>query len=195
MRLLSATLTLTLLAAACTAGAASLPAPHQVDIPASGGLTLHAQLYKPDGDGPFPTVIALHGCGGLGDPAEPVKRRYRDWAELLLKDGKAVLLPDSYGSRELGPQCRVSERRILARRERVTDIMASRQWLLQQPWTARDRISLMGWANGASALLWAVRRNRRRARSSRISAPRSRSIRTAGSRPASDGARGFRRCC
>ena len=44
-----------------------------------------------------------------------------------------------------------------ARRERVADIMASRQWLVQQPWAARDRISLMGWANGASALLWAVR--------------------------------------
>ena len=83
--------------------------------------------------------------------------RYRDWAEQLLKAGKAVLLPDSYGSRELGPQCRVRERRMLARRERVADIMASRQWLVQQPWVARDRISLMGWANGASALLWAVR--------------------------------------
>src|SRR6266849_3519841 len=37
------------------------------------------------------------------------------------------------------------------------DIMAAKQWLAQQPWAARDRISLMGWANGASALLWAVR--------------------------------------
>ena len=63
-----------------------------------------------------------------------------------------MLLPDSYGSRELGPQCRVKERRVLARRERVADIMASRQWLLQQPWAARDRISLIGWANGASAV-------------------------------------------
>jgi dienelactone hydrolase len=110
MRLLSATLSLTLLAAACTAGAGQLPAPHQVDIPANG-LTLHAQLYKPDGDGPFPTVIALHGCGGLGGQSEPVQSRYRDWAEQLLKTGHAVLLPDSFGSRELGPQCRVKERR------------------------------------------------------------------------------------
>jgi dienelactone hydrolase len=118
---------------------------------------LHAQLYKPDGDGPFPVVIALHGCGGLAGHSEPVQPRYREWAELLLKTGNAVLLPDSYASRELGPQCRVKERRILARRERVADIMASREWLVQQPWAARDRISLMGWANGASALLWAVR--------------------------------------
>jgi len=46
---------------------------------------------------------------------------------------------------------------VLARRERVADIMAARQWLMKQPWAEHDRISLMGWANGASALLWAVR--------------------------------------
>lgn len=156
MRFLSAALSLTLLAATCSADAASLPVPRQVDIPAAS-LTLHAQLYKPDGDGPFPTVIALHGCGGLGGRSEPVLARYRDWAEQLLKTGHAVLLPDSFGSRELGPQCRVKERRVLARRERVADVNASRQWLLQQPWAARDRISLIGWAHGASAVLWAVR--------------------------------------
>ena len=156
MRLLSATLSLTFLAAACTAGAAPLPVPLAVDIPAVG-LTLHAQLYKPEGDGPFPTVIALHGCGGLGGQSEPVQLRYRDWAEQLLKTGHAVLLPDSYGSRELGPQCHAKERRVLARRERVADVNASRQWLQQQSWVARDRISLIGWANGASAVLWAVR--------------------------------------
>jgi dienelactone hydrolase len=156
MRLLSAIAFLTLSVVAFAAAAASLPSPHQVDIPLAKGV-LHAQLFKPDGDGPFPTVIALHGCGGLGGRSEPVQQRYRDWAEQLLKAGNAVLLPDSYGSRELGPQCRVKERHVLARRERVADIMASRQWLVQQPWAAHDRISLVGWANGASALLWAVR--------------------------------------
>jgi dienelactone hydrolase len=157
MRLLSAATFLALFAVAFAADAAPLPSPHQVDIPLDGG-TLHAQLYKPDGGGPFPVVIALHACGGLAGHSEPVQPRYRDWAEQLLKAGNAVLLPDSYGSRELGPQCRVrGERRLSARRERVTDIMAARQWLLQQPWTARDRISLVGWAHGASAVLWAVR--------------------------------------
>jgi dienelactone hydrolase len=156
MRLLSAITFLTLFAVAFAAGAAPLPAPHQVEIPLRNGI-LHAQLFKPEGDGPFPVVIALHGCGGLAGHSEQVAPRYRDWAEQLLKAGKAVLLPDSYGSRELGPQCRVRESRVSARRERVADIMASRQWLVQQPWAAPDRISLMGWANGASALLWAVR--------------------------------------
>lgn len=156
MRLLSAVTFLTPFAVAFAVDAAPLPSPEQVDIPLGSGI-LHAQLYKPDGDGPFATVIALHGCGGLAGNSEPVQPRYRDWAEQLLKAGNAVLLPDSYGSRELGPQCRVNERRVLARRERVVDVMVSRQWLVQQPWIARDRISLMGWANGASAVLWAVR--------------------------------------
>jgi dienelactone hydrolase len=141
---------------AASAHAAPMPSPHEIDIPSHDGV-LHAQLYRPEGNGPFPSVIALHACGGLAGRSEPVLPRYRDWAEQLLKSGWAVLLPDSYGSRELGPQCRVKEHRVLARRERVTDIMAARQWLMQQPWAAHDRISLMGWANGASALLWAVR--------------------------------------
>jgi dienelactone hydrolase len=156
MRLLSASAFLMLLVAGAMAHAASSAAPLQVEIPYSNG-TLRAQLYKPDGDGPFPTVIALHGCGGLGGHSEPVQSRYRDWAEQLVKDGQAVLLPDSYGSRELGPQCRVKERTVHGRRERVEDVAAARKWLLQQTWVARDRISLMGWAGGASALLWAVR--------------------------------------
>ena len=156
MRSIPAITFLTLFAAAFAAGAAPLPAPHQVDIPLANGI-LHAQLYKPEGNGPFPVVIALHGCGGLAGHSEQVAPRYRDWAEHLLNAGHAVLLPDSYGSRELGPQCRVREHHVRARRERVADIMASRQWLMQQPWAARDRISLLGWANGASALLWAVR--------------------------------------
>jgi dienelactone hydrolase len=154
MRLRLTALFLTLMMSA--AHAASAPAPAQVEIPLSSGV-LHAQLFKPEGEGPFPTVIALHGCGGLGSHSDSVQPRYRDWAERLLKAGNAVLWPDSYGSRELGPQCRVKEVHVKARRERVTDIAASRAWLMKQTWVARDRVSLMGWANGASALLWAVR--------------------------------------
>ena len=156
MRFWSAIILLASFAVACAADAAPLPAPNQVEIPFEGGV-LHGVLFKPDGDGPFPVVIALHGCGGLTGRSEPIQARYRDWAEQLLKDGKAVLFPDSYGSRELGPQCHVKERHIHARRERVADIFAARHWLTEQPWVAHNRISPMGWGNGASAVLWAVR--------------------------------------
>src|ERR1700751_6306555 len=90
MRLKSAIVLLTCLVVAFPAMAAPV-APHEVEIP-EGTSTLHAQLFKPDGDGPFPTVIALHGCGGLAVRSVPVQARYRDWAEQLVKDGSAVLL-------------------------------------------------------------------------------------------------------
>ena len=154
MRLLSAAILLTLLAA--TGAAVAAPVATQIAIP-SGKLDLHAQLYKPEGNGPFPVVIALHGCGGLSGQGEAVAPRYREWAEQLLNAGYAVLWPDSFASREVGPQCREKERKVLARRERVADVSASHKWLLAQSWVARDRISLIGWAHGASTVLWAVR--------------------------------------
>jgi dienelactone hydrolase len=159
MRLLSALSVVAILAAAFAASAASgksQATPEKVDIPRADGV-LHGLLYKPDGDGPFATVIALHGCEGLTGHGEQIQSRYRDWAERLLEAGNAVLFPDSYGSRESGPQCRAKERKIFARRERVVDIRAAQQWLVKQPWVLSDHIGLLGWANGASAVLWAIR--------------------------------------
>lgn len=159
MRFLSAALFLPLagLAWSMASGPArATPVPMQVELPA-GSLKLHAQLYKPGGSGPFPAVIALHGCGGLAAGQEPVAPRYRDWAEDLVKAGYAVLLPDSFGSREVGPQCREKDRKVHARRERVADVAAAHKWLTAQSWVARERISLIGWAHGASTVLWAVR--------------------------------------
>src|SRR5262245_6241506 len=129
MRLPSAALILALTAVACPARAA--PAPTQVEI-ASGKLDLHVQLYKPDGNGPFPVVIALHGCGGLSEQGEVVLPRYHEWSERLLKAGYAVLWPDSFGSRMVGPQCREKDRKVLARRDRVADVTATHKWLVAQ---------------------------------------------------------------
>lgn len=141
-----------------TAGPA-VAAPAQVDIPHQGDL-LHAYVYKPDGPGPFPVVIAAHDCGGLQGRAAQVRSRYRDWTDYLTKTGYAVILPDSYGSRDLGPQCRVKVSPVRASHERVADIQVSRQWAAEQPWAQKNRISLIGWGEGADALLWAVRPQR-----------------------------------
>jgi len=157
MRLLSALTTVAILIAAASAASGKPPAAAEaVDIPQAHGV-LHALLYKPAGDGPFATVIALHGCRGLTGHGERIQARYLDWAERLLAAGNAVLFPDSYGSRESGAQCQPKQRKIFARRERAADIRAAQGWLVQQPWVLHDHIGLLGWDNGASAVLWAVR--------------------------------------
>lgn len=131
-------------------------APDQVDIPA-GDLTLHAMLYRPEGAGPFPAVVALHDCGGLGQRPSADAPVYNEWAHLLVASGFVVLFPDSFGSRSVGSQCREPERTIQASRERVADANAARRWLQNQSFVRAERISLLGWSSGAVAALWTVR--------------------------------------
>jgi dienelactone hydrolase len=154
MRVAIALVLIALVAAAADqrAGAASGPEPVRIARP---DVTLDAMLYRPDGDGPFPAVVALHGCAGLGKNG--IAERYRDWAERLTNIGFVVLFPDSFGSRELGPQCRISKRVARTSRERVADANAARRWLQDQPFVKADRVFLLGWSNGASTVLWTVR--------------------------------------
>jgi dienelactone hydrolase len=135
---------------------AAQAAPEPVEIPADG-FTLHATLFRPDGDGPFPAIVALHDCGGLSDHPATESQLYTEWANILVAKGFVVLFPDSFSSRGLGPQCRQSERKVHARRERVADANAARRWLQTQGFVKGDRISLLGWSNGGSAALWTVR--------------------------------------
>ena len=132
------------------------PAPEPVEIPA-GDTKLKGVLLRPDGNGPFPAVVALHGCTGLNNSNGAIAAIYRDWSQRLVAQGFAVLWPDGYGSRGLGNQCNSRARSVRVNRERIADAGAARAWLANQPWTARDRISLLGWSTGAITALWAVR--------------------------------------
>jgi dienelactone hydrolase len=127
-----------------------------------GDLTVKAMIYRPEGNGPFPAVVAMHNCAGLINSSGTVATRYRDWAQELVKAGFIVLFPDSYGSRGLGNQCGNRNLPVRAEHERVTDANAARHWLQQQPDVKPDRISLLGWSNGASGVLWTVRPHHRR---------------------------------
>jgi dienelactone hydrolase len=125
-----------------------------------GDLTLKAEIYRPEGAGPFPAVVGLHGCEGLYEHSGSVAARYRQWGQHLAKSGFVVLFPDSYGSRGLGSQCTVRSRAVRPDRERVADANAARHWLASQSFVKPDRISLIGWSNGGISALWAVRPHR-----------------------------------
>jgi len=143
-------------AVGCAGIAIAAAAPERVDIPADT-MTMHGTLYRPDGDGPFPAVVALHDCGGLVDRPAAQSQLYGEWAKILVAKGYAVLFPDSFGSRGLGPQCREAHSKVHASRERVADANAARRWLQAQSYIRPNRISLIGWAHGGTAALWAVR--------------------------------------
>jgi dienelactone hydrolase len=149
-------------AGAPAAPAAPVQGPETVSIPAGGKnapASLDARLYRPLGEGPFPAVVALHGCSGLwsSKDGKALSPRHADWGERLAALGYVVLLPDSYGSRGLGPQCTNGDRTVEPFRERVADAGAARRYLQGLPYVRPDAIALLGWSNGGSTVLYAVR--------------------------------------
>ena len=136
--------------------ATSAPAHDMIDV-GEGEAALNAVLYRPAGPGPFPVVVGLHGCAGMLNSSGQIVRRFDDWGERLSKAGIAVLFVDSFTPRGLGSQCNVRDRKVRSDRERVADAYLARRWLQSQSWAVKNRVSLVGWANGAAGSLWAVR--------------------------------------
>ncbi len=143
-------------------GALPLAASAQTLVRVPGeDVELTAVLYQPDGPGPHPGVIALHGCGGLFNSSGAPSARHADWGQMLARAGFMVLMPDSFRSRGLGAQCGIVSRTVRASRERVADVLAAKAWLQARSDVKSSAISLIGWSNGGATVLAAVRRDRR----------------------------------
>ena len=120
-------------------------------------VRLSALQFRPPGPGPFPALVLLHGCGGMYAPSGNITASYRRWAELLAEDGYVALLVDSFNPRGYRTICELQQRPILESRERVEDAYAAARWLSQQPHVGAGRIGLIGWSNGGTGTLYAMR--------------------------------------
>jgi dienelactone hydrolase len=138
-----------------------LAALERVEIPTADGAVLQTVVFRPEGQGPFPAVVALHGCGGLGNAGNPISARHKDWGRRLAAQGFLVVFPDSFGSRGLGSQCLLRDRTVRPSKERVADAVATKQWLQRRDDVDASRISLLGWSNGGSTALWAAAADRK----------------------------------
>ncbi len=138
------------------AGSGEAGAQTRVSFPNSAGVEIVGRLFLPAGSGPFPAVIALHGCGGSNNSRGELVRRERDWADRWVAAGHAVLLPDSFFSRGLGAQCTVADREVRQSVERVQDVLAARAFLQARRDIRPEAITLVGWSNGAGTALYAI---------------------------------------
>lgn len=147
--------------AATTPGSASRRFVEQaVQIPAPG-LVLSGVLFTPK-DRPaaaarHPAIVLLHGCGGLRDSRGQLVARHRDWAERFAGQGFVALLVDSFAPRAVSSICDLKERPILPWRERSLDTYAALDYLTRRPDVDAGSVFLLGWSNGGSTVLGAVR--------------------------------------
>jgi dienelactone hydrolase len=118
---------------------------HEPILPRPADVT-DGHLTKPDGPGPFPALVHLHGCGGL--PAA-VKANAADhfWAKRLAGWGYVVLVVDSFTSRRIDNTCSGEYA------PRVADAYGALAWLARQPFVDAERIGVIGFSAGGIATL------------------------------------------
>jgi carboxymethylenebutenolidase len=144
---------------------------------ADGATELVGYVFEPDGPGPHPAIVLLHGRAGpyssnvnagctLVAPghespcnAATLSKRHAMWGEYWAAHGYVALLVDSFGPRGRAhgygrnthddpDREAVNERTV-----RPLDAEGALAWLLARPDVQPARVMLQGWSNGASTTL------------------------------------------
>lgn len=110
-------------------------------------ITLTSKFTKPKGDGPFPAVVLMHGCAGIGKAND-------DWADKLASWGYVALEVDSLRPRGLVDICANVVQ--LPFHMRAHDAYDAKSYLSGLPFVDRNRIGLMGWSHGGCGTLASV---------------------------------------
>ena len=132
--------------------------------PATGApVRIAALLFRPAGpaDARRAAVVALHGCGGmystLRSRRNDLSMRHQAMAELLVGEGYIVLFPDSFRVRGRDEICTVeNSRRTITQVNRRLDTQGALAYLQARADVAPDRVAVLGWSHGGSAVLAAL---------------------------------------
>lgn len=113
------------------------------------GVPLQGRLRKPEGEGPFPAVVLMHGCGGIW--------RWNDtWSDRLTNWGYVVLDVDSFGPRGKTSICHRPGS--ISGQTRALDAHGAKAFLAGVPFVDSARIAVLGMSHGGWAVLSAIRR-------------------------------------
>ena len=147
-----------------TAALSALPVYQNGNDPAK--LTLLARVCRPDNAvGKLPTVIVVHGSGGLwpenGPIGQNMENQFEDWAQELTDRGYMAVFPDSYNPRGI-PEGFSNRRphdnpaidsdRCAPQFDRPRDIEATLDYLTTRNDVACNKVSVVSFSQGAEAV-------------------------------------------
>ena len=142
-------------------GSSGASAQERVSFPSFDGagnapVVLNGYFF-PAASSPAPAIAMFHGCGGAYDRQGTLARRLREYAALFNGIGFHVLVVDSLTARYEKELCtqRVGKRRVTQVNRRL-DALGALAYLADRSDVDPKRLGLIGWSNGASAVLAAT---------------------------------------
>jgi dipeptidyl aminopeptidase/acylaminoacyl peptidase len=117
-------------------------APQLCDVRAGDGLTITGWLYRPAGEGPWPTVISLHS-----GPESQERPGYNPLFQELVAAGMAVFAPNVRGSSGFGRAFMAADN-LAGRYGAIADVGACAQYLLETGVAAPGRLACLGRSYG-----------------------------------------------
>ena len=131
----------------CAAAAEQPPAFVEFESPLASAQPLQGYLRLPDGPGPFPAVVLLHGCAGY------FKQLDARWGKRLAALGYVTLTVDRFGPRGITSACAGG-----IPPATVHDAYRALHFLTQQSAVDPARVAVVGFSQGAWLALFSVER-------------------------------------
>jgi dienelactone hydrolase len=139
---------------ACAGSPASSPL--TTTAPSGASEQIPVSVSKPEGSGPFPAVVIMHDCSGLGPRSSGAPER---WARELVSRGYAVIIPDSFSTRGFPAGICVDAARgrsDVSPTRRARDAYAGLAYARTLSFVDGRKVGLMGGSHGDSTTLAAM---------------------------------------
>src|SRR6056297_150467 len=130
-------------------GAAGRPVSRTTPEARSALLAPAYRIARPDGAGPFPTLLLFSGCDG---PKDNMDR----WAAMAVSEGWATVIVDSHGPRGLDDWQLwrlICAGQLLTGQERAGDVAVALSDARALPFVDAGRIALLGASHGGWSVL------------------------------------------
>jgi dienelactone hydrolase len=105
---------------------------------------VRAYEYKPEGEGPFPSVVVMHAGAGITD-------NHHYWAKQLRKWGYVAFLVDTYGARAYSHVDEVGAYEESA--DQISDAHGAFRYLSNLPYVDENRIGIIGFSRGGATVI------------------------------------------